>query len=205
MRKLALFLALAGTLALAACTNYAPGVRGGIVRAGSEEAVPERHEPTFFYDGERGTHVGVYTPDYVMNVMRFSNASLHFVTSEGGWEFTRFQGLIVMRHEEMDATVILQPVPYADMAVAREYQTSRRDAEVTLGPLAFNDGVRHDSHFTYARPGPGIYGMVYGLQTNLRDERTGIIAVGGWSQEHDETLREELPRMMRRAVILFRD
>lgn len=177
-------------IVMLAMWGCAPGIRGGIVRDGSDEAVPERQETTFVYDGERGTVVGVTTPDYRMARIVFGDVIVS-LRMPREWVAERHGNAIRLENADREAVIMIHGSRYPHMELASVHDMASNDEDVEVSPLAFDLDARHATTFAIATM-DGQSVMFLGLLTDISDDGSGVIVAGQWPSEHSDACRLDL-------------
>jgi len=177
----------------------APGVRGGIVDALSEEAVPPRSETTFVYSGERGTIEGVSLPDYTMTVFDFGDVRLS-LRVPAGWSAEQVPMGVLVTNEAADAGMLIQWSEYPDFEVSSIHAEAQGEEDFEVSPLEGPIGARHVTTFAYSR-NDGISGMIYGAYTRHDDLQSGVVVGGDWPSAYSDAGRRALVTVFDSIVI----
>jgi len=187
-------------LTFAGCgPTFAPGMRGGIVRAESDEAVPPRSEPTFVYGGERGTVEGVSIPSYTMQTFDFADVRLALRVPRG-WSAELVPIGILLVNEEADAGILIRGSEYPELEVASVYDDALEQEGVEVSPFESGVGARRVTTFAYSRD-DGISGMFYGAYTRHDDLQSGVVVGGDWPSQNSDACRRDLISVFDSIVI----
>ncbi len=173
-----------------ALSGCAAGIRGGVVTPGSEEAVPEHHEPTFVYGGQRGVTTGVSTPHYRMARVVFNDVTVSMRLPEG-WTAERYGVAIRLENAERGGVIMIYACEYPHLEVASIHGMAERDDDVEVSPLAIDIDARHATTFAIAtQDGQSI--IFLGLMTDISAPDSGVLLAGHWPTEHADDCRLDL-------------
>lgn len=198
MRFFSLLTFLTAVLTFSA-VSCAPGVRGGMVRDGHVDAVPEPHDVLIEYSGERGTVEGVEWPDYCISTVDFGDVSIQAINYPG-WRTERLENRLVMVNVNLEAMIIISWSRHPFAEVVR-WSTQMRARGIEVSNLVIGSDPRMFSVFSFSESDNGRHGVVSGLYTDYRNRLSGVTLIGHWPSEHHEELAPQIERIARNLIL----
>jgi hypothetical protein len=194
--KYAMTLSAVLVLFMTACL---PGIQGGVVQAGDEEAVPEHSETTYVYSGQRGVSVGVHVPDYMMSKCTFNDAILQYKIPNG-WRLLKYSRPMSLVNDSNEGVISFLSSRYPDLHVVTFRNRVPTYLEIDPGPLDFNRDARHTTEFSAILPSKREL-FVLGFVPSTNRPFEGVVISADAKAGSLEQLRRDVLSISRSFVI----